>query len=132
MIQTDYSEIRLREAPGGKWIGKRTDQCEKLLYTLAIAFSQSLVEVLGKERGSVDFAITPTGRICIFDTNPGGAGYANQLKEPSVRDSVVKASVKILKEAKEKNASDILLDKFTVRHLKRIDVDAALSWLAYV
>ena len=87
---------------------------------------------MGKERGSVDFAITPTGRICIFDTNPGGAGYANQLKDSAVRDSVVKASIKMLEEARRKDASDILLDKFTVRHLKRIDVDAALNWLACV
>ena len=28
-----------------------------------------------------------------------------------------------------KDASDLLLDKFTVRHLKQIDVNAALQWL---
>lgn len=127
-IQTDYSELRLRAVPGGKWIGTRKGY-EKLLYTLAIAFAQSLVEVLGKERGAVDFAITPTGRICIFDTNPGGAGYSNQLKDEKIRKSVVDAARKMLAEAKEKNASDILLDKFTVRHIKDIDVDVAIAWL---
>ena len=28
-----------------------------------------------------------------------------------------------------KDASDILLDKFTVRYIKHVDVDAALAWL---
>ena len=128
LILTDYSELRLRECVGGKWIGKR-DEFKELLYTLAIAFSQSLVEVLGKERGAVDFAITPTGRICIFDTNPGGAGYSNQLKDETVLKKVLEASRKILEEAKAKDASDILLDKFTVRYLKQVDVDMALAWL---
>ena len=128
LIQTDYSELRLRECVGGKWIGKR-DEFKELLYTLAIAFTQSLVEVLGKERGAVDFAITPTGRICIFDTNPGGAGYSNQLKDETVLKKVLEASRKILEEAKAKDASDILLDKFTVRYLKQVDVDMALAWL---
>lgn len=129
LIQTDYCELRLRTVVGGAWIGSRKDEWEKLLYTLAIAFSQSLVEVLGKDRGSVDFAITPTGRICIFDTNPGGAGYSNQLKDEVILKSVVATSKKMLEEAKAKDASDILLDKFTVRHIKKIDVDAALAWL---
>ena len=131
LIQTDYSEIRLRDPASGKWIERRTDW-KKLLYTLAIAFSQSLVEVLGKERGAVDFAITPTGRICIFDTNPGGAGYSNQLKDETIRAAVLKAAKKMLLEAKGKKASDILLDKFTVRHIKQIDVDGALDWLSHV
>ena len=128
LIQTDYSEIKLRTGIGGQWIGIR-EGWKSLLYTLAIAFTQSLVEVLGKERGAVDFAITPTGRICIFDTNPGGAGYSNQLKDPIILSSVLASAKKMLNEAKSKDASDLLLDKFTVRHLKQIDVDAALQWL---
>jgi len=132
LIQTDYSELRLRTSVGGKWIGSREDGWKKLLYTLAIVFSQSLVEVLGKERGSVDFAITPTGRICIFDTNPGGAGYSNQLKDEAILKSVVAASRNMLEEAKRKDASDILLDKFTVRHLRLIDIDEAIAWLSAI
>ena len=128
LIQTDYSELKIRPAPNVTFIKDR-EANKKLLYTLAIAFTQSLVEVLGKERGAVDFAITPTGRICIFDTNPGGAGYSNQLKDPAILSSVLASAKKMLNEAKSKDASDLLLDKFTVRHLKQIDVDAALQWL---
>ena len=128
LIQTDYSELKIRPALGASFITEREIN-KKLLYTLAIALSQSLVEVLGKERGAVDFAITPTGRICIFDTNPGGAGYSNQLKDPAILSSVLASAKKMLQEAKSKDASDLLLDKFTVRHLKQIDVDVALRWL---
>ena len=128
LIQTDYSELMLRTSPGGKWLDTR-EGCKPLLYTLAITFCQSLVEVLGKERGSVDFAITPTGHICIFDTNPGGAGYSNQLKDETIMSEVLKSAKKMLEEAKSKDASDMLLDKFTVRHIKQINVDMALGWI---
>ena len=78
MIQTDFSEIRIRHKGMNRWMSNR-DEEEKLLFTLGMAFTQTLVDILGKERGAVDFAIMPNGHICIFDCNPGGAGYANQM-----------------------------------------------------
>lgn len=78
LIQTDYSEIRIRHKGKNKWISNR-DEEENLLFTLGIAFTQTLVYILGKERGAVDFTVMPNGHLCIFDCNPGGAGYANQM-----------------------------------------------------
>ena len=108
LIQTDYSEIRLRHKGKNKWMSNR-DEEENLLFTLGIAFTQTLVEILGKERGAVDFAIMPNGHLCIFDCNPGGAGYANQMANIQIMKEVIQASKKLLTEAKERKSKDMLL-----------------------
>ena len=128
LIQTDYSEIRIRQMGENKWISKRTNN-ENLLYTLGIVFCQSLVETFGKERGAVDFTIMPNAHICIFDTNPGGAGYANQLADYSIMKQIIDNAKHILLKAQEKNSKELLLDKFTLRYQKYIDVEAALEWI---
>ena len=129
LIQTDYSEIRIRHKGQNKWMSNRSME-ENLLFTLGIVFTQALVDILGKERGAVDFAIMPNGHLCIFDCNPGGAGYANQMANITVMKEVIKATKKMLEEAKQKKSKDMLLDKFTLRYAKYIDVDAALQWIA--
>lgn len=129
LIQTDYSEIRIRHKGKNKWMSNR-DEEENLLFTLGIAFTQTLVEILGKERGAVDFAIMPNGHLCIFDCNPGGAGYANQMADIMVMKEVIKASKKLLIEARDRQSKDMLLDKFTLRFAKYLDIDAALGWIA--
>ena len=129
LIQTDYSEIRIRHKGQKKWISNRSNE-EDLLFTLGIVMTQALVDILGKERGAVDFAIMPNGHLCIFDCNPGGAGYANQLANVTVMKEVIKATKKMLEEAKQKQSKDMLLDKFTLRYAKYIDVGAALDWIA--
>ena len=128
LIQTDYSEIRIRHKGWNKWMSERNSE-ENLLFTLGIVFSQTLVETLGKERGAVDFAIMPNGHLCIFDTNPGGAGYANQLSSIQLMKEVIDASEHLLMEAKSKQSKDMLLDKYTLRFAKFLDIDAALAWI---
>jgi hypothetical protein len=127
LIQTDYSEIRLRHKGWNRWISNRDDEL-KLLYTLGIVFTQSLADVLGKERNAIDFAIMPNGHICIFDTNPGGAGYSNQMKSEDIMKQVLVSSKMILERADAKKSKDLLLDKFTLRYFKYIDTGKALDW----
>ena len=117
LIQTDYSEIRIRHKGQNKWMSERNKE-ENLLFTLGIAFTQTLVDILGKERGAVDFAIMPNGHLCIFDCNPGGAGYANQMANVQVMKEVIKASKKLLTEARDRNSKDMLLDKYTLRYVR--------------
>jgi hypothetical protein len=128
LIQTDYSEIRLRHNGMNTWLSAR-DEEDKLLFTLGIVFTQTLTEILGKERDAIDFAIMPNGHICIFDTNPGGAGYSNQLVKEDLMHDVLVASKALLEQAKAKNSKDFLLDKFTLRYIDLIDLDAAISWI---
>jgi hypothetical protein len=47
-----------------------------------------------------------------------------------VMKEVIKASKKLLIEAREKKSKDMLLDKFTLRFVKFLDIDAALDWIA--
>lgn len=127
LIQTDYVEIRIRHKGKNHWMNSRKE--ENLLFTLGIVFTQALLDILGKERGAVDFAIMPNGHICLFDTNPGGAGYANQLDNVPMMKEVISAAKKALINAKDNKAKDLLLDKFTLRFINKIDVDAALNWI---
>lgn len=128
LIQTDFSEIRLRHKDSNKWISNRDSEAN-LLFTLGIVFSQALVDHLGKERGAVDFAIMPNGHLCVFDTNPGGAGYANQLSSVVIMSEVIRISKQMLLRAKQRNSKDMILDKFTLRFMKYIDIDAAIAWI---
>lgn len=127
LLQTDFSEIKIRHN-GHQWMHDRTTERD-LLFTLGIVFTQALVEVLGKERNAVDFAILPFGHLCIFDTNPGGAGYSNQLVKPGMMDKVLAKAEKILNIAKEKNSKEYLLDKFTLRFIRYVNIQAALDWI---
>ena len=129
LVQTDYSEIRIRHKNQAHWISERDAEYE-LLITLGVTITQSLAEALGKERTAIDFALTPNGHICVFDTNPGGAGYANQLRKTSgLFTDVLARAEKLLLDAKAKKSNDMLLDKYTLRYLRYLDVDAALNWL---
>ncbi len=128
LLQTDFSEIKIRHK-GHQWMHDRTTERD-LLFTLGIVFTQSLVEILGKERNAVDFAILPFGHLCIFDTNPGGAGYSNQLVRPGMMDKVLKKSKELLEIAQKKNSKEFLLDKFTLRFIRYVNIQAALDWIA--
>lgn len=128
LLQTDFSEIKIRHT-GHQWMHDRTTERD-LLFTLGIVFTQSLVEILGKERNAVEFSILPFGHLCIFDTNPGGAGYSNQLAEPGMMDKVIKKSKELLEIAQEKKSKEFLLDKFTLRFIRYVNIQAALDWIA--
>jgi hypothetical protein len=100
-----------------------------LLITLGIVFTQSLIELKGWEKGAVDFAVMQNRHLCIFDTNPGGSGYSIKLNDNQTMLDVIAASKKLLQKAKDANAKDMLLDKFTLRFIRRIDIDGALNWI---
>lgn len=128
LVQTDYAEIRIRHKGKKHWISSRATE-DDLLFTLGIVFTQSLIDLLGKERGAVDFAIMPNGHICVFDTNPGGAGYANQMANVPLMKDIINESKKILLLAKANNSKDMLLDRFTLRFMNHVDIDKALTWI---
>lgn len=132
LIQTDFTEIRLRLDMQHCWINRRDDSNRKLLTTLGVVLCQALVDYIGKERGAVDFTVMPNGHICVFDTNPGGAGYANQLAvHETMRQTLLNAAI-ILRTAQERRSRESLLDRYTMRHFQNIDIDAALMWVEKV
>ena len=127
LIQTDFAEIRIRHKGQKKWMNSRSE--DNLLFTLGIVLTQALLDTLGKERGAVDFAVMPNGHLCLFDTNPGGAGYSNQMTNVPLMKDVINAAKNTLLEAKRRNSKDFLLNKFTLRYIDNVDIDAALAWI---
>ena len=134
LMQTDYCEIRFRHRGDTSWItfspDEETDQKNRnLLITLGITICQALVELKGWERGSVDFAVMQNRHLCVFDTNPGGAGYSIQLHDNQTMLDVIESAKSLLEKAKDKDSKDMLLDKYTLRFIKHIDIDGALEWI---
>lgn len=126
LIQTDYSELRFRRDDQSPWIFDRNDDNMKLVITLGVVFTQTFVERLGKDRQDIDFAVTPDCHLCIFDTNPGGSGYSNQLVNRVTLQEVAKASLTLLNSVTSK---DELIDRYTKRYYDYIDIDMARTWL---
>ena len=126
-IQTDYTEIRIRHI-NQDWIKSRENE-DDLLITLGLLFARSLSEELNVERTDIDFAITPNGHICIFDTNPGGSGYSNQLAAMDLLKVVVDRSASIVEAAEQTGNRDALIDKFTLYYASHIDIQAAKAWI---
>lgn len=124
-IQTDYSEIKIKDAMGAPWCDGN-DSCKPLLTTLGILFSRCLADYLGKEASDIDFFITPNDHLCIYDTNPGGSGYSNKLASIPELEHIIDMSITKLQEAKSK---DELLDKFTLKYIDELDIEGAKKWL---
>lgn len=126
-ITTDYTEIRIRHLEKD-WIDSRGEE-ENLLITLGLLMTSSLSEELNIERSDLDFTITPNGHICVFDTNPGGSGYSNQLAAMDLIKAVIERSYKILKEVESTGGKDALMDRYTLHYLNNIDIQAAINWI---
>ena len=126
-IQTDYTEIRIRHFQKD-WINTRNEE-ENLLVTLGLLFTRALSEELNIERTDIDFTITPNGHICVFDTNPGGSGYSNQLDAMDLLKAVIERSYSIIEAAEKTGNKEALIDKFTLHFVNFIDIEAAKAWI---
>ena len=128
LIQTDFCEIRIRRCGETKWHGSRNKAGdERLLYTLGVVLTRALLECLGKDPGAVGFSVMPNGHLCLFDTNPGGAGYSNQLADIAIMSEVLTRAKSILEAGK--GSVDKLLDRNTLRFAKYMDAQAAIDWI---
>lgn len=126
-IQTDYTEIRVRHYRKD-WINNRGEE-ERLLITLGLLFTRALSEVLNVERADLDFTITPNGHICIFDTNPGGSGYSNQLAAMDMMKTAIERAKTIVEAAEQSGNKDALIDRYTLHYVNDIDIPAAKAWI---
>lgn len=81
------------------------------------------------ERTDLDFTITPNGHICIFDANPGGSGYSNQLAAMDLMKSAIERAYTIIEAAIRSGNKEALIDKFTLHYINHINIDAAKAWI---
>lgn len=126
-IQTDYTEIRIRHL-NKNWINARKVE-ENLLITLGLLFTRALAEELNVERTDLDFTITPNGHLCIFDANPGGSGYSNQLASMDMMKLIIERSAEIIDAAERTGNKEALIDRFTLYYITHIDIKAAKAWI---
>lgn len=124
-ILTDFAEIRIRRACNQEWL-TNNDSNLKILMTLGIVISRSTAEYIGIEPRDINFMITRTGSICIYDTNQGGSGYSNKLGNTEFLNSVIDTTARILNNCTSKEE---LLDKFTLRFIDDIDIEQARQWI---
>ena len=124
-IQTDFAEIRIRMDENQQWIERKNDS-EELLITLGIVFVNRLIDYYSYNPNDVSFFIMPNGHICIYDTNPGGSGYSDKLKDKQILSDVLYNSLEMLKNISSKEE---ILDKSTIRYADKIDIEGAIEWL---
>lgn len=124
LIQTDFCEMSLRHYSESRPLDSQSDK--SLLTTLGLVICRAYTEYIGKERDSVDFIVMMNGHLCIFDTNPGGSGYANKLSNSDTRQEVLRLALDMLESIKEREE---LLDRFTVQHLNHIDIEETKKWI---
>lgn len=124
LIQTDFCEMSLRHDSEPRPLDSQSDK--SLLTTLGLAICRAYTEYIGKERDSVDFIVMMNGHLCVFDTNPGGSGYANKLANSDTRQKVLRLALDMLESIIEKEE---LLDKFTVQYLNHIDIEKTKKWI---
>ena len=123
LIQTDYCEIQFRPSANAQWIGADTfDRATHvpILNVLGIVITRTFTEYIGKDRKDVSFAIMPNGHLCVFDTNPGGSGYSNQLSGQQMILHILKLSKDLLDSI---SSQDELLDRYTNRYADHMDVN---------
>ena len=127
-IQTDFCEIRIKDTKG-QLIKSKTEETKKLLTTIGLLIATEFCEYEGKDRNEVDFVLMPNGHICVFDTNPGGAGYSDKLSNTIIMQSILKSIGERLKRIESK---DELIDKYTSRYVNDIDIKIAKDWIQAV
>lgn len=124
-IQTDFCEIMIRKEVDGMWLNGQSEY-KTLLTTIGLLISTTFADYLGKDRNDVDFVVMQNGHLCIYDTNPGGSGYSDQLADRGTMRTIISLCEARINEIKSK---DELIDKFSSRYINDIDIEAAKSWI---
>lgn len=124
-IQTDFCEIMIRKEVDGMWLNGQSEH-KTLLTTIGLLISTTFADYLGKDRNDVDFVVMQNGHLCIYDTNPGGSGYSDQLADRNIMHKILKLCKERVDDIKSK---DELIDKFSAKYLNDIDIEAARAWI---
>lgn len=125
VIQTDFCEIMIRKSVNGIWLNGQSEH-HNLLTTLGLTICSTFADYIGKDRNDVDFVVMQNGHLCIYDTNPGGSGYSDQLADRTTMHRILDLCRKRLERIKSK---DELIDKYSTRYINEIDIEAAKEWV---
>ncbi len=125
VIQTDFCEIMIRQSVNGYWLNGQNEH-HNLLTTLGLLICNTFANYIGKDRNDVDFVVMQNGHLCIYDTNPGGSGYSNQLAERTTMQEILSLCRDRLEIIKSK---DELIDRYSAHYINEIEIEAAKEWV---
>lgn len=124
-FQTDFFEIRCRDAQGGLINDEAT------LYSLGLVLAKSLCTYLAIEEQEVDFGIKKYRgfrTIFLFDTSKGGAGYVSQFGTNF--EEVCREALAIVSRCNCSSAcTKCLIDRKSQHRLELLDRHLAKDWL---
>ncbi len=124
-FQTDFFEIRCRDAQGGLINDEAT------LYSLGLVLAKSLCTYLAIEEQEVDFGIKKYRgfrTIFLFDTSKGGAGYVSQFATNF--EEVCREALAIVSRCTCSSAcTKCLIDRKSQHRLELLDRHLAKDWL---
>lgn len=127
-VQTDYSEIRIKEQVDGDWIGLVNRDRKPLLTTLAVLICNHFAKRMSIDRDEIDFLLTPDGHICVFDTNSGGSGYSCELgNNPQIFNEVINDISIWLQNPN--STIDEVINTSTLQYVDDLKLDVAKSWI---
>lgn len=127
-IQTDFCEIMIKKDVDGMWVNGQSEY-KTLLTTIGLLISTTFADYIGKDRNDIDFVVMQNGHLCIYDTNPGGSGYSDQLADRGIMRTIIDLCASRINEIKSK---DELIDKFSSRYINDIDIELAKQWIDLV
>jgi hypothetical protein len=125
---TDISEIQLNLGPIGK------NDARKLFYSLGTILTRKYAAHLGVNEDEIDFGITQSDSLFIFDTHSGGASYSNQLPldiEVIIDECYKEIHNHINNTSCRKACTKCLIDRRSKKYLDFLDVSILYKWLQY-
>lgn len=109
------------------------------VYSLGVIIKRALIDILGIDEGEVNFGIKSTldrDVLFMFDTNKGGSGYSNYLRDPMQCQKVLAHALEMLQESgcrcenKPMGACQkCLVDRQSLHHINILSKKKALKWL---
>lgn len=124
-IQTDYCEIQFYREENNRMVAFKLPDDKDIMTTLGVLICSFLIEQDICERKDIDFIVIGDGRLCIYDTAKGGAGYAKQLNQQLIEDALDYARQMLT------NCNSIyqILDSYSQRYSEHIDILNTKQWL---
>lgn len=124
-IQTDYCEIQFYREENNRMVAFKLPDDKDIMTTLGVLICSFLIEQDICERKDIDFIVIGDGRLCIYDTAKGGAGYAKQLNQQLIEAALDYARQMLTKY----NSIYQILDSYSQRYSEHIDILNTKQWL---
>ena len=105
---------------------------EQLLYTLGTIMTRQFAVMLGVEDGEIEFGLSSTDSIFIFDTHSGGSNYANQLSSQPLFEALLDNCLMALDSCCCTMAcTHCLVDRRSQYYIEKLNRHLGVDWLKW-